>query len=612
MISRRNFGIITILMLIVLVIFQFSEVAKNAGNHYSVNESLDEKYPANMQYQAKNFLLGTDSVADWEKDNYILYVGDSKTNMGSVVSQWVTYTKRKMLECHSLSDFELEKFGRPEFTVIDSKYVDFEKETDKLIEMADEGMSIVFCSLPDSEIITPNEKLKKLMGISYRKEKSVTVEGIKLFSGFLFGGETIYEPKKAKEERRQDLELNVPWYITAGATKTYMVGILDEYFQDFKDKNDFFPALIWRNSYSADSQIFCVVGDYMETTAGIGILASMIYELSDYQIYPVVNAQNTLLISYPLLANENDEEIKSLYTRSYDAFQNNVIWSSLVAAQEKYKLKYTAFLTPKYNYSDGTEPELDTYVPYLTNFKEKGTEVGYSFIHDSSVDLLEKVNKDEEYLLELENRYPSTSAFMDLSEKNQLLDSLKASHTSNIRTIACDEDVQVPILSYLTDDITLQSLTSNTENFTYSRDLMLKSVETALGYDNAKLDFTKVAWPQNENEHWEKIYEDMSSSLATFWKPFRVYDRTTLSESDKRVRTFLNIESVSKRDGDVIELDITGRDNDTCYFVLRTHGYIIDSVSDLVSYKEIEDYAYLLTIDCDKVTINLKNALNLK
>ena len=199
-----------------------------------------------------------------------------------------------------------------------------------------------------------------------------------------------------------------------------------------------------------------------------------------------------------------------------------------------------------------------------------------------------------------------------MDEKNLLTTAMKYSYLKNVKTFACDEDVQVPILSYLTDDVTLQSLTSNTENFTYSKDLMLKSVETALGYDNAKLDFSSIAWPEDESDYWENIYNDMSSSLGTFWKPYRAFDRTTLSESDQRVRVFLNVEAKSEKTDDEIKVSVSNRENQTAYFVLRTHGYDIESVSDGCQFTKIEDYAYLLAIDSDEIAVKLVNSLDIK
>lgn len=603
MISRRNYVIIVIVMGIIFFLFQFSQFVRTINTDYNINKYKEIDVPDNNPWQQTVLKIGDE--AGFEGDDYILFVGETDSNVGSIVGQWTLYTKRDLLVCDSITSFKNETYAKPEFLLVDSKCVDFEKETQLLSEIVGEGVYIVFCNLPDVEVIEKNAELQKLLGISQIKEKSVTVEGIKLFSGFLLGGEEIYQPKKKTEEQRQDLDLTMPWYITAGGTKTYMVGLMDDYYEDYEYKNEFYPAIIWRNSLGT-GQVFCVNGDYMSETTGLGILSSMIYELSTYQLYPVVNAQNTLVVDFPLMADENDETINRLYSRSLNSLQTEVIWPSLISLAEKNDLKYTCFIAPKYNYSDPAKPQYENYNMLLQLFNERDTELGLSLNHAPGISLLDKLSYDKDYYDGIENRYESTGAFMDLSDADELDEAVKVAYVRNVRTIACDEDIRLPILSYLTEDITLQSLTSNTKNFTYSRDLMLRSIETVLGYDNAKLNLSDVAWPESEMDQWENIFNDMGSSLATYWKKFEVFERTTLTESDQRVRTFLNIDSSSEREGDEITLHVSGTQGETCWFILRTHGAKIDKIQG-ATYEKIEENAYLLTISEETVVIDLKS-----
>lgn len=603
MISRRNYVIIVIVMGIVFFLFQFSQFVRTINTDYNVNKYKEINVPGNHQWKQTIVRAGED--CDYGQGEYILFVGDTENNVGSIVGQWTLYTKRNLMVCDNITDFKNKQYPNPEFLLVDSSFVDYEKETGLLKEMVGDGVYIVFCNLPAVEVIEGNEELQKLLGIGQIKEKTVTVEGIKLFSGFLLGGEEIYKPKKKQEEERQDLCLEMPWYVTAGGTKTYMVGLMDDYYDDYEYKNDFYPAIIWRNSLGS-GQVFCVNGNYMSETTGLGILSAMIYELSSYQLYPVVNAQNTLVIDFPLMADENNDKINELYARNFNSLQTEVIWPSLISLAEKNNLKYTCFIAPKYNYSDPAKPSYDNYNVLLQLFNERDTELGLSLDHAPGIGLLDKLAYDKDYYDGIENRYESTGAFMDLSDVDDLEEGVKVAYVRNVRTIACDEDIKLPILSYLTDDITLQSLTSNTKNFTYSRDLMLRSIETVLGYDNAKLNLSAVAWPESEEDQWENIFDDMGSSLATYWQKYEVFDRTTLTESDRRVRTFLNLESYSEREDDRITLHVSGTDNEKCWFILRTHGAKINKISG-ADFEKIEENAYLLTVNEDTVVIDLKS-----
>ncbi len=600
MVSRRNLIIILITMGAIFFLFQFSQIMKDQGNHYSHN-----RY-ANLEI-AKNHAWSQEGSADnWKDGEYVLFLGGKTAGVSSIVTQWANYSKRNLATVSSLSEYSKSGFHKPEFVIVDSANVNYDTDTANFLEMVDAGISMVFCNLPDAKLIESNPDLMKLFGITTVKEYEVEVEGYDLFGGFLLGGEVIYKPRKENEEKRQDLDLTLPWYITTGGTKTYMVGIMDEYFQDYELKNDYVPAVIWRTSFG-DAQVFCVNGDYMQDTAGLGILSSMIYELSSYQLYPVVNAQNTLVVDFPLMANENDREIQGLYARNAETFQFGVAWPTLVAFARQNKLVFTCLLAPKYDYSDEAPARADYYVDYLKMFNEEKAEIGASmeYVNASSVDA--KAASDQEFYDTLELKYQMTSAYCDLQDIKNIEQTLaKYPYLKNVRTVACDEDINVPILSYLTKDITLQSLTSDTKNFFYSRDLMLKSVETALGYDNAALNFSEVMWPKSEADHWENIYDDMSSSLNTYWKPFRSFDQTTLTESDQRVRTFLNLSCTSTRTDNVITLQVSGRDNQTAYFLLRTHGEAISYVEG-GTYKKLEENAYLIAVTSDEVTIKVRS-----
>lgn len=103
---------------------------------------------------------------------------------------------------------------------------------------------------------------------------------------------------------------SVPWYTTGAGTKTYMVGTLsDETIEQTVDneiraqyagmeeeaaKNSLLPAILWRNSVDT-AKIFCVNGDYLADISAVGILDAMMGETYDYDIYPVINAQNLVL-----------------------------------------------------------------------------------------------------------------------------------------------------------------------------------------------------------------------------------------------------------------------------------------------------------------------------
>ena len=61
------------------------------------------------------------------------------------------------------------------------------------------------------------------------EQNEVTLDGIHLFEGFLLGGEVIYQAKDEEEEKNQDMDLKIPWYVRGRAQKV----IWSEYSQMF-------------------------------------------------------------------------------------------------------------------------------------------------------------------------------------------------------------------------------------------------------------------------------------------------------------------------------------------------------------------------------------------
>ena len=114
----------------------------------------------------------------------------------------------------------------------------------------------------------------------------------------------------------------------------------------------------------------------------------------------------------------------------------------------------------------------------------------------------------------------------------------------------------------------------------------------------------QVLWPKSREEEWDKVAEKMASNIDTYWKPFAAYDKTTISQSDSRVRNFLNGSVESTRTGDKISIrtkDFTGE----AYLLLRTHGEKPEEMTG-GSWKMVEEDTYLLQLTAQKASVTLK------
>ena len=147
-------------------------------------------------------------------------------------------------------------------------------------------------------------------------------------------------------------------------------------------------------------------------------------------------------------------------------------------------------------------------------------------------------------------------------------------------------------------------MTANAYRHSYKDSLRLKSLQTSLGYSNIQVDIYQVLWPESRKDEWQKVAEKMAANIDTYWKPFAAFDRTTISQSDRRVRNFLNGNAESARDGEQISIETNDFVGDA-YLLLRTHG---EKPAQMTggTWKEIEEGSYLLHLTSREASVTLK------
>lgn len=611
MVSRRNYLTVAIMMLILFFMFQFTGVMKNQLNEYGVNEYDQSTY---THLNAENIFSDTVSGSSASAD--VFYVGAVGGDVAKVVSSWCEYSKRTLQTYQTLSACE---------TVLENQLIILDglttvrTDADILIlqEWIDKGVNIIFARMPDVSVIQKSAQLEQMLGINRIASTNVTLNGMHLFSGFFLGGERIYEAQNKEDEKRQDLDHNIPWYVTGAGTKTYLVGTLtDEVFdqtvprsllEEFSNmektsvKNNLLPAVIWRYG-TTNSKVFCVNDDFLTDVSGIGILSAMTAQISDYEIYPVVNAQNLVAADMPAFSSENEEKMQELYAQSASAVYREIIWPSLVALQETTGAKLTCMVSPQFTYDDEQEPDGSEVAYYLKQLKEQDGELGWSATNRSNLSVSEKLTLDKPFWKDYGADYKITSAY--LRDGSQKADAVQALKNEDVRTVVVsDDDSTSPIISYAGENITQQKVTSAGITHTFSDDLKLRSMETALGYSNITLDLLSVTYPETEQDSWEKMLRKLSPNLITFWKPFEAFTHTTLSESDQRIRRFLAIDYEQERQNNNITVKVDNFDQQA-WFVLRLNGETVKSVKGGKSTR-IEDGAYLICAEKDTITIKV-------
>lgn len=599
MVSKRNFFNIMIMMATLLFLFQFSMVIRAQSSSYDHNNAVSEN-PLSVQdawQQAKMKL----SALTEEDDPYVLFVGDAAGGMGQAVRSWCTYRKKNIIVTKSMTELTDYVKLMPEMIVLESESYALEGASLKRLEKLEkEGVIIVFGSLEDVDAIRNNSELMDFLGIQRIAAKEKQLTGAKLFEGFLLGGEEWYQTSKNDKyaEEKQDLDLTVPWYQIGSGTKAYMVGLIKEKTGEKEAiRNEDVPSLIWRNGIDNGS-VFAVCGDYMKDSTAIGILDGMMAEANTYYIYPVVNAQNLAVVNFPELSDVNNDEMQNLYSRSSMGLQRDVLWPALISAMDLSHLRVTAFLHKED--TKNNDSDTDTLRFYLRQLKEQNGEAGILLDQTNTASL-------QSYLASSGSQY-QYGAFYSEDPSMAFYEEQKDQPVfENIRTLMCPYSGAHPVLSYYNDDVTLQEATSDGVHYTFSDDIRMKSIQSALGYTGIVLDLSDVFWPNGTSDGWEVLQERLTSNLRTYWKKFSCFDSTTLSESDQRVRKFLNMNYEATYFNKEIVLKTTQQDS---WFVLRTHDAPIQKISG-GTWSEIEKDAYLIHCEDDTVVIELKGDASL-
>ena len=594
MVSKRKFFSIATMMFVLFFLFQFSMVLRDSKNTYDINSSLTEK-----KADGRNRWTPSDNVTG--ADSSVVFIGNENGDMGTVISRWCTYAKRKLISCKSVSTYTADDKNLPEMMILESvKYADGDNLT-TLETLEKKGVIIVFGCLENAKNIQNNKALMKFLGIQKVVAEETHLAGVKLFEGLLLGGEVTYNTSKDKEEKkRQDLELDVPWYQVGSGTKTYMVGLLDE--KTGKNvENEDFPTIIWRNGIDYGS-VFAVVGDYMKGSTALGLLDGMRAEALQYTIYPIVNAQNLSMVNFPVFADENNTEMLKLYSQSVTGIARDIMWPALISVVEKSDMKMTCFIQPQADYTDDIEPKSGNLEFYLKQMKEQSAEAGISLEYQKLDKAEDKVTKDTEFFENEKINYRFGAAFAKEKDLKGILKDTDSGLLGDVGTLVCDYTENQPVVSYYSDSVTLQTVTSDGMNYAYSDDIRMRSIQTALGYTNVMLDMYDIFWPQEKTDRWEVMQKRFSSNLLTYWKNFRDFDSTTLSESNARIRTFLTLAYSQSREDNTITLQTSEAGS---WFILRTHGEEIDEI-DGGSQTEIEADAYLICAEDTTVKIRLK------
>ena len=372
---------------------------------------------------------------------------------------------------------------------------------------------------------------------------------------------------------------------------------------DPKYPTELLPAVIWKSKQKTAS-IFLSIGDYFKTAqTGAGMIDAMLAQAYSYAIYPVVNAQEISIFTYPTLGEENENKIESIYGRSMLQLQEELIYPQLEGLGISENVKMTFHAAPYVFTGGNSDLESDVMETFLKYTNEISGEMGLSGLNDPDFSNAEKMNQ---YLIEEKLNYAFHEAVLNTDQLNQL-DNLKQKDLyKDLTTVETQYDPSRHMIAWLDNDTTLRQITAETADFTYSDHIRLLCTETALAYSNLSMDLTPVFAAENDDDQWQIISKRMFASLSTYEKPFKSYESTTASQADAKIRRFLTMDYSDRRNDDEITLKVMNAAQPV-NFILRTNQ---EEVKDIEGGKiqEIEKGTYLITAAEGKVKIKVAKA----
>lgn len=610
MISFRRYISIVLIFLTVLILFQGLQLGRIYISEIQVNRHIsqaglkasDARSPENMSEMAAK--PASERSGD---DSYVLFVGSQDSKTARILEEWATYTERQIRHADSLTAGM--RGGDPELIIISPECL--EGRAYELGEVTSRGIDVLITALPDVSVIKADSGLQKLLGIESVYRDSVSLAGMHLFEGFFIGGERFYKAEEGEEEL-QDLDLEVPWYVVRAKTETFMRGLLGNRDQMAADviglDNEDMPAIIW-SSHVNRGGIYAVNGDYFSSRSiALGILSAVEYERRPYYLYPVVNAQVFSMIDYPIAADENHEQMLALFGRDMTKVESDIIIPQLQTMASRYSYRASCFMAPKFDYDDDAPVKADFIRHYLGILHDTEGELGLTLRFKGSATLEEKLETDTAFYRSEGNEYVVHAAYIDGKQLSDALELLPAHPQWNVvHSFCASEDEDRPIIGFLSEDISVQQITSDALSHTFRQDMELLGLETALAYDNISLYMSDVFWAQDEEHEWQNSSRTAFEGMSTYYSPFKAFDRVTVSDSDACVRGYLCSECSSYREGNVIYVS-SDEEFAAPDFILRTHNEYLKGAKG-AQFVQIEDGAYLILPDENDFELELASSL---
>ena len=607
MVSRSNYIAITLLMCVVLIMFQLTGITENVllntGENVYSSEAVTEKMARQEQQtyeqQTKALLL---TVGE---ENCVGLVGDSEEECLKAGRNWCIMQKKEYCYYSTLTEAAEDTDGAG-FLIISGRELGTDEDAEALEKLTGDGRDIIVSGLPDVVDLKENAALMQALGILDLEDDEVTISGVKLFSGLLIGGETVYK----------DYEQKIPYVKLEDSVTAYAVAWAEDGWVEELENEDL-PALIWRYSLN-QGKVYVVNGDYLNGQLSAGLLTGFAADSEEYYLYPVVNAQVSIVENYPMIAKENTAVMEQEYGQDSDIVFRDILWPSIVAVYYDTDDVMTVTGAVRLDYSQDGDVDESLLQYYYEQITKMSGEIGMSGYQVSDIPLEEKLQQDIELYEEVLPDYEILTFQAGELEDEEYEDLIgEGNLLEDVNTVLTDyrENGEETFFSYLDNGVLKLPIYMDSRWMNDDDDFRSRCLQTAYGYYGTALDTSKVIYPDSENDSWNIISNDWSKNYRPYRVPFECFEKTTASEADRRVRNYLaldfetEVSQESEAGGEAgaernIKIRVDAPDEES-YFVFRLHGEEITGMTG-GSFEEIEDGWYLLTITEDSAEVSVK------
>ena len=214
MLSKRNLTMIMTMILVVLVLFLSSVVLKEYFNDYDVNHAAENE-PIARKDASSQGEGGKEEASDASaSERLVLYIGAGNNGYYRAMKEWAGYRKKSFHVFSSLDavDEKIQTKGKQKtYLLMDGELLgeNTVEAVKKLSRYVEQGGVVVFYRLPSYQTIADNWNLQELLGIQHLRGESVKLQEIRLYGGFLLGGETHYSFENVEEPELADMELSL-------------------------------------------------------------------------------------------------------------------------------------------------------------------------------------------------------------------------------------------------------------------------------------------------------------------------------------------------------------------------------------------------------------------